>query len=73
MVTKSVEERPPREQTAVAVAEFIFRHRCRDWAGVYVEALKLLEENALDQWTREDVIAAIMRAIRLLRENLPQE
>lgn len=64
MVTKSVEERPPREQTAVAVAEFIFRHGCRDWAGAYVAALKLLEEDALEQWTREDVIATIMRAMR---------
>ncbi len=44
---------------------FVFLHKCRDFAEAYTVALKVLGEEAKDQWTPEDVVEAVLRSIEM--------
>lgn len=48
--------------SSVLFGEFVFKHECHSFCDAYVNALTILGEEAKNQWTREDVVKAVLRA-----------
>jgi hypothetical protein len=46
------------------ITDFIEEYR-KDYFGGYINALRILNEVAKDQWTKEDAFDAILRAVEL--------
>lgn len=43
-------------------ADFVYRHKESNYCMLYVKALKILGQEAKNQWTRLDVISAVIEA-----------